>query len=320
MSENGEGDATGEFNELSQPEEIEEDHWPDNETEHEPERPDLRDKTGAALGKFISSVPRLIPKQARIFRAMAMNSIKQYHKRAGGDALGLDARAGQQLDLTPVKYRAAEECGEGEKPGWVSKDGDKTWSAASEGRVVDYLNNTPVVALDRDSHVECGWLRPRIAEAIELDNYEGVYTNAQLTAVAPVVGNATGKGALADGGQITPEDIGLEPNNPGQWAGDALLDLDSGAGYDGMRISFRKASEWASEQTTAQEMQMQEDRGYIRGLANGDDGPSTFKLLLLCAAIILGTFLIVFVGPELLGGGGGGSINPLMIGALGTVL
>jgi hypothetical protein len=83
-----------------------------------------------------------------------------------------------------------------------------------------------------------------------------------------------------------------------------------------MRVSFRKATEWMSEQTTTQEMQMQEDRGYIRGLANGDDGPGVFKLLLLCAAIILGTFAIVFIGPELLGGGsgGGGGINPLIIG------
>jgi len=215
--------------------------------------------------------------------------------------------------------RAAGECEEGEKPGWVAKDGTKTWNAASEGRVVDYLNNTPIVALDRDSHVECGWLRPRIAEAIELDNYDGLYTNPQLTAVAPVVNDPTTNGAVADGGQIAPEDIGLEPTNPGQWAGDALVDLDSGDGYDGMRVSFRKATEWMSEQTTTQEMQMQEDRGYIRGLANGDSGPSVFKLLLLCAAIILGTLAIVLLGPELVGGGGGGGINPLMINALSVI-
>jgi hypothetical protein len=68
-------------------------------------------------------------------------------------------------------------------------------------------------------------------------------------------------------------------------------------------------------------MQMQEDRGYIRGLANGDSGPSVFKLLLLCAAIILGTLGIVLLGPELVGGGGGGGgINPLMINALSVIV
>ena len=272
--------------------------------------PERGSRAAGVTAKAITLGAKLIPKQSVLFRKLALNSIKQYHKRAGGDALAIDAKAGQQLDLTPVKYRAAGECDDGEKPGWVAKDGTKTWSAASEGRVVDYLNNTPVVALDRDSHVECGWLRPRIAEAVELDQYNAVYKNAQLTGIAPVVPELNDNGALADGGQIDPRDIGLEPANVGQWAGDALVDLDSGDGYDGMRISFRKASEWMSQQTTTQEMQMQEDRGYIRGLANGDSGPSVFKLLLLCAAIILGTLGIVLLGPELVGGGGGGASIP----------
>jgi len=279
----------------------------DADTDAEPE-PGSR--AAGVTAKAITLGAKLIPKQSVLFRKLALNSIKQYHKRAGGDALAIDAKAGQQLDLTPVQYRAAGECDEGEKPGWVAKDGTKTWNAASEGRVVDYLNNTPIVALDRDSHVECGWLRPRIAEAVELDQYGPVYTNPQLTAVAPVVPDLNENGALADGGQIDPREVGLEPTNPGQWAGDALVDLDSGDGYDGMRVSFRKATEWMAEQTTTQEMQMQEDRGYIRGLANGDSGPSVFKLLLLCAAIILGTLGIVLLGPELVGGGGGGASIP----------
>jgi hypothetical protein len=274
---------------------------------------DSRDRAAGAAAKAITVGTKLIPRQSTLFRKLALNSIKQYHKRAGGDALAIDARAGQQLDLTPVKFRSAGECEEGEKPGWVAKDGTKTWNAASEGRVVDYLNNTPIVALDRDSHVECGWLRPRIAEAIELDNYDGLYTNPQLNLVADAT--ASNGQAVADGG--TPE---LELGSPGQWAGDALVDLDSGDGYDGMRVSFRKATEWMSEQTTTQEMQMQEDRGYIRGLAGGDT-PSITKLLLICAAIILGGFAIAFIGPELVGGGGGGGgINPLMINALSVLL
>jgi len=112
------------------------------------------ERAAAITAKAITVGTKLIPKQSTLFRKLALNSIKQYHKRAGGDALAIDARAGQQLDLTPVKYRSAGECDEGEKPGWVAKDGTKTWHAASEGRVVDYLNNTPIVALDRDSHVE----------------------------------------------------------------------------------------------------------------------------------------------------------------------
>jgi hypothetical protein len=53
------------------------------------------------------------------------------------------------------------------------------------------------------------------------------------------------------------------------------------------------------------------------GLANGEDGPSLFKLLLVCAGIILGVLAIVLIGPELAGSGGGGdSVNPLIIGLL----
>jgi hypothetical protein len=275
-------------------------------------RPDARETVENVTAKTISLIPKLIPRQSRLFRKLALNSIKQYHKRSGADALAIDAKAGQQLDLTPVKYREAGECDEGEKPGWVAKDGNKTWNAASEGRVVDYLNNTPIVALDRDAHVECGWLRPRIAEAIELDNYDGLYTNPQLELVADAT-QSNGQ-TVADGG--TPE---LELGSPGQWAGDAVVDLSSGDGYVGMRVSFRKATEWMAQQTTTQEMQMQEDRGYIRGLAGGDR-PSLTKLLLICAAIILGSFLIAFVGPEIAGGGGGGGgINPLMIDTLATL-
>ncbi len=58
-------------------------------------------------------------------------------------------------------------------------------------------------------------------------------------------------------------------------------------------------------------MQMQEDRGYLRGLANGDEGPGMVKILLICMGIILGTLAIVLLGPELVGGGGG-SMNPLV--------
>ena len=223
---------------------LENGHEPTDDTEPDSEP---GDRAAGVAAKAITVGTKLIPRQSTLFRKLALNSIKQYHKRAGGDALAIDARAGQQLDLTPVKFRAAGECEEGEKPGWVAKDGTKTWNAASEGRVVDYLNNTPIVALDRDSHVECGWLRPRIAEAIELDNYDGLYTNPQLTLVADAT--ASNGQAVADGG--TPE---LELGSPGQWAGDALVDLDSGEGYDGMRVSFRKATEWMSAQTTVSDV------------------------------------------------------------------
>jgi hypothetical protein len=281
-----------------------------------------RDRVAGGLATVVTAPFKIVPKRGTIYRKLFGASLKQYHKVGGGDALGLIAEPGQSLDLRPIKYRAPKECEEGERPGWVEKGGDKVWHAGSEGRVVDYIGNVPIVALERDGHVEAGWLKPRIGQAIELDNYQGVFTNPEITAdvVADlsVDSAADTNGALTDGGGSV-VDVGL--SDIGNYAGAEVVDLDSGDAYDGMRVDFRKASEWAFEQTTTEAMQMQEDRGYLRGQLSAEDGPSATKLLLICAAIILGALGIIEVLPVLLsgGGGGGGSINPLMIGLSGLL-
>jgi len=124
---------------------------------------------------------------------------------------------------------------------------------------------------------------------------------------------STNGNAVADGGQGI---VNVEVEDMGTYAGAEVVDLDSGDGYDGMRVDFRKASAWAFETTATEEMQMQQERGRLMGMMSGENGPSVAKLLLICAAIILGTLLIVFAVPEFLsngGGGGGGGINPLML-------
>ena len=186
---------------------------------------------------------------------------------------------------------------------------------------MNYLGKTPVVALEDDAHVEAGWLAPRIGHAIELDNYRPIFTNTQLTAVAPLAPDPqTGNGTLADGGAIHPSEVGLEPNSPGQWGGDNLIDLDSGEGYDGMRISMQKAREWQAETADSEQMQMQEDRGYLRGLAEGDE-TDVVRIFLYAALLVIGVLAVVLLGPELVGGSdGGGGMNPLMIDMAATLL
>ena len=301
------------------------DHAPDEtedvETEQQPTRPTTEESTWGRIGaKIITTIPKpMLGVRGTLFKKMAIKSIENYHKTAGGDAIAINAQAGQQVDLEPVLYRPPEEVEEGEKPGWKVAGRDKVWNPASEGNSVNYLGRTPTVLLEDDSHVEAGWLAPRIGEAVELDNYWPVFVNPEIDAdVTLSAGGAGGAaGARADGG-VMDVDLGLE--SPGEWMGDNYVDLDSGDGYDGMRISTAKAREWQAEHLDSEHGQMQEDRGYLRGLANGDEGPSVFKLLLLCAAIILGTLAIVLLGPELVGGGGdGGSVSPLIIGALGAL-
>lgn len=266
-------------------------------------------KLGAVGARVLSTLPKpLLGIRGTLFKRMAIKSIENYHKAAGGDAIAINAKAGQQVDLEPVLYRPPENCDEGEKPGWKVKGRDKVWNPAKEGNSVNYLGRTPTVQLEDDAHVEAGWLAPRIGHAIEMDQYWPLFTDATFNAVIDAqTGDKGQQPAVADGGMS----VNLELDDPGRWAGDNIIDLDSGDGYDGMRISTAKAREWQAEHTDSEHMQMQEDRGYLRGLANGDEGPGIVKLLLLCAAIILGTLAIVLLGPKLLGGSGA-SINPLV--------
>jgi hypothetical protein len=268
-------------------------------------------KLGAIGAKILATIPKpMLGIRGTLFKRLAIKSLENYHKTAGGDAMAINAKAGQQIEFEPIKYRAPEEVDEGEQPGWTVKGRDKTWNPGAEGNSVNYLGRTPTVLLEDDDHVEAGWLAPRIGSAIELDNYWPIFTNAEFN-VVPEFGGAGGANghARADGGM----EFDIELAHPGEWAGDNLVDLDSGPGYDGMRVSTQKAREWRTEESDSEEMQRQEDRGYIRGLANGQEGPSIMKLLLVCAGIILGVLAIVFIGPELVGGsgGGGGGINPL---------
>jgi len=285
----------------------------DADTDADTERPTKAESTLGRLGaKILTTIPKpLLGVRGTLFKRMAVKSIENYYKTSGGDAMAINAKPGQRVELEPVKYRAPETIDEGEKPGWKAKGRDKVWNAASEGNSVNYLGRTPTVLLEDDDHVEAGWLAPRAGEAIELDQYWPLFTNAEFNAVVDMdtPGAANGH-ARADGGLS----IDLELADPGEWAGDNVVDLGSGDGYDGMRISTKKAREWRAENTDSEHMQMQEDRGYLRGLANGQEGPGIMKLLLICAGIILGTLAIVLLGPQLLGGsGGGGGINPLTV-------
>jgi hypothetical protein len=271
---------------------------------------------GAVLATVVSAIPKpLLGVRGTLFKRMALKSIENYHKTAGGDAIAINAKDGQQIDLEPVKFKPPETCEEGDRPGWHVKGRDKVWNPAKEGNSVNYLGRTPVATFQDDAHVEAGWLAPRVGQAIEMDQYWALFTDPTIVAHLHTNNPAATNGAVADGGASQFE---LSLDDFGQYADDAIVDLGSGPGYDGMRISMSKAREWQAETVASEEMQLQDDRAFIRGLRNAEDGPSAFKLLLLAGGIILGVLLIIFVLPELLGGGGisAGGINPLLLGGL----
>ncbi|MCQ4334603.1 hypothetical protein KM295_14180 [Natronomonas sp. F2-12] len=300
-------------------------------TETPPESDDTAERhetnrLGRAGAWLLTTIPKpIIGFRETLFKRMAVKSLENYYKASGGDALGINAQPGQRIEFEPIKYRTPEETDEGEKPGWKVKGRDKVWHPGRDGNSVDYLGRAPAVLLDDDDHAQAGWLKPRIGEAIDLDNYFPVFTNPTFRCTLEYGDDTAAdvtNGAIPDGGYADkPIDFELDGvEEAGEWLGDTVIDIDSGDGYDGMRISARKAAQWRAEETDSEHMQMQEDRGYIRGLANGDEGPGIIKLLLICAGIILGTLAIVLLGPKLLGsGGGGGSLPSLMVNTLGTV-
>jgi len=285
----------------------------------QPDPSPAQERVASAFVKALTTPLTIMPGRGTISRKLFAGSLKKYHDIAGGDAIGLIAEPGQNLDVRPIKYRAPKDCEEAERPGWVEKGaGDKVWHAGAEGRVVDYLGRVPIVALERDGHVEAGWLKPRIGQAIELDNYSGLFTQPQID--AEVVGDLSVEtptsGALPDGGgQIV--DVGVA--DLGRYEGAEIVDLGSGAGYDGMRVDFRKASAWAFEQTTTEEMQMQEERGWLRGKISGSS-TNELKVFLYAALFALAVIATVTLGPGLINGGGGGggaSLPSLMAGFAG---
>lgn len=278
--------------------------------------PEVGDRIADGLGKAIATMPKLIPRQSRLFRKMALSSLKNYHKRSGGDALAIEAQPGQQIDVVPVKYKPPESTDEEERGGWHIKGRDKTYDPGPDGQNVSFIDGKiPTVLLHSDASTETGWLAPRIGQAIELDNYSPVFVGPTLAKQQPQATAAAGNGALADGGQSvpvqTPSVDGFDMIDPGQFSGDNIVDLSSGDGHSGMRISLKKAKEWFAEEADSEKMQMQEERGYLAGLANNDKHDAA-KLFLYAALFSIAVIATVLLGPKLIGGDGGGSINPLV--------
>ena len=296
--------------------EVVQDQTPATDADGDPDRPTKEESTlGRWVGKTLATVPKpLLGFRGTLFKRMASKSLHNYYKTiSGADAIAINAKPGQRLDLEPVAYRAPDECGDDEIPGWYAKDRDKTWHPASEGNQVNFLDGkTPTVILEDDDHVEAGFLAPRIGKAIELDNYWPLFVDADINAVLDATPGANG--ARADGGM----GIDLELDSPGQWAGDQLIDLSSGPEYEGMRISAERAKEWRPEKSDSEAMQRAQDRGEMLGMMNGDDF-DTFKFVALWIGSLLAALALILLGPKLLSTGGGGGINPLMIGAPGLL-
>lgn len=281
---------------------------------------------GSAAGRLWNSFARnfvkLVPFRQRVFRRMAIKSLYNYHRVAGGDAIGFNALPNGKVDLQPIKYKDA--LGGDDKPGWKAKGREKTWGAGAEGRGVDYIGKTPIVLLDDDAADKGSFLQSRVAEAIDLGQHQPLFTNPEFILEVQSPPEADGSGpAVADGGQVDGGPVTLSAPQlkaEGVFSSDCIIDLSSPSGADGMRVSWRKYKELYGETATTEEMKRQEERGRIAELKKNDKANLAFKMML----VALGIIAVVELGPTLVaglfgvtgsaGGGGGSAIPTLTLG------
>jgi len=264
----------------------------------------------AALAKLplaiLIGITKPIPGlKTKLWKGLTIASLRQYHRNAGGDRLGLEVQPSGELKLTPVKYRSADAIEQDEQPGWKAKGRDKTWRPTTLGQDGYRLGKVPVVPLDTDSWRATSVLESRVAEAVDMGETRPLYDveKAELTAEIDY-GNAAGNNAaVADGGANL--NVGFEPTSSPVFE-DTIIDLGSDD-WDGQAVSWEKSKELMLERTGTEEMQNQETRGEIAGQSGRDMQRFVIKVMMIAAGMIA----LAVIGREVVsmvfaGGGGGG--------------
>jgi hypothetical protein len=270
-------------------------------------------RIGAMVGQIGYAVFRLLPFGARFWKRLAERSLYYYHKRSGGDRLALEKRPNGQIELTPVKWRPPETLDELEdRPGWKAKGKDKVWEPVAEGQTGGRIGKTPVVPVDAQSWRDSSWAEASVAEAVDLDRWRPLFNVEAADLRATVDMQGQGGQAVADGGVANVE---FDARDSPVFE-DAIIDISSPDEYDGKAISWWKVKELYGEKTTTDEMQKQEDRGFLAGRSKENLKSWMLKILLIGGAVAVAGL----IGPELIsgllgggGGGGGGSIMPFTI-------
>lgn len=276
---------------------------------------------------FFSGVSRRIPFVGSSFwRGMVKFSTRQYQLAAGADVVNFSAEP-HGIEPRAANYHEADPEKPEYEPGWVEAGGDKTWGAGTEGRDVERMGKADVILTDRSAHETATPLQLRYAEALDLEQVQGLIAGARVE--QPIIemwpkdpeelgaeGGGHG-GAVADGGTpgfvdrrrgqttVHAADAGLE---------DAVVDLASDFGDGrGMRVSARKYKAQELGTTDPEEMQKQETRGWLAGMA-GNDQDKIYKIAMIALLVILA----IVLGPTLIqaifGGVEAGSVLPIMLG------
>lgn len=240
----------------------------------------------------------------KIWKGMLARSLHAYHKAGKGDAVGLVRKPSGQIEPTAIRWKTSDETDDDERPGWHARAFDHSWKPDTYGRELPRMGKTPVKPLDLDSWRATSFMEARVAEAVDQGDTRPLYRvdEANLTATLDYQGGQAG--AVADGGAVV-NSIEFDPRGSPVFD-DTIIDLGS-CDYDGHAVSWNKAKELYAERTTTDEMDQQEQRGFLAGRSKQDMKSWMLKILLIGGAIAA----LGLIGPELIqalfGGGGGGS-------------
>ena len=275
---------------------------------------------------FTTLIGKIPVVRSKFWRDMIKWTTYKYQKATGADVVNLSAEP-HGIEPRAANWVEADPDEPDQEPGWQEAGrGDKTWGPGTEGKTVERFGKADVILADRAAHKTATPLQLRYAEALDLEQTDGVIVEPEITQTVvqqwpknPAEIDGDQGQAVADGGAmarqhveqpvVNPEDIGLD---------DALVDLASDFGDGkGMRVSARKYKHQKLSTTDAEEMQKQETRGFLAG-KSGRDESDLIKLFIIVLVVIA----IVAVGPEFVqvlfgNGGGGGSTLPIFAGLVG---
>lgn len=276
---------------------------------------------------FFTGLTRRIPFVGSSFwQGMIKWSTYQYQQAAGADVVNFSAEP-HGIEPRAANYHEADPDKPEYEPGWVEAGGEKTWGAGSEGRDVERMGKADIILTDRAAHETATPLQLRYAEALDLEQVQGLIAGA--TVEQPIIemwpqdpeemsaGDGGHGSAVADGG--TP---GFVDRRRGQTTvhatdaglADAVVDLASDFGDGkGMRVSARKYKDQELGRTDPEEMQKQETRGFLAGMA-GQDQDKIFKIAVIALLVVLLVALGPYIIGALFGSGGGGVSLPIMLG------
>jgi len=288
---------------------------------------DLPVRFTCALARgFTAGFTRRIPFMgASFWQDMVKFSTHQYQKATSADVVNFSAEA-HGIEPRAANWQEADRDEPEQKIGWKEVGGSKTWGAGVEGQDTQRFGKADIILSDRSATEVATPLQMRVAEALDLEQVDGLITSdttleqtvVQQWPADPAEMNSNGQ-AVADGGMIQRQESPIQQSIGDMGFDDAVIDLASDFGDgNGMRISATKYKHQKLASSDPEEMQKQETRGYLAGVS-GDNDEKLFYLAVIALFIIL----LISVGPTIIttlfgggGGGGGGGGLPIILGGL----